>query len=118
MHACTTPGLPGAAATGTVVAVTTTLRRGVDWLVRDRSTGEVVVGQRPNLPILVFLGATVVRWLVVSTGLWTAPETVLRVVATLALAWWAVDELARGVNPLRRLLGAGVLVYLVLSRLL
>jgi len=31
--------------------------------------------------------------------------TVLRVVALAALGWWAVDEVVRGVNPWRRLLG-------------
>ena len=92
------------------------LPRAVDWLVRDRTTGAVVLGQSPNAAILVFLTATVLRWLLVSTGLWTAPDAVLRWVAALALAVWGLDELLRGVNPLRRLLGAGVLVYLVLVR--
>jgi hypothetical protein len=31
--------------------------------------------------------------------------TVLRAVALAALAWWALDEVIRGVNPWRRLLG-------------
>jgi len=30
----------------------------------------------------------------------------------MALAWWAVDEVVRGVNPWRRCLGAGVLAFL------
>ena len=43
-------------------------------------------------------------------GRWLVPEdrgavTVLRVVALAALGWWAVDEVVRGVNPWRRLLG-------------
>ncbi|GAB2937463.1 hypothetical protein GCM10027047_37550 [Rhodococcus aerolatus] len=92
------------------------LRRAVGWLVRDRTTGHVVIGQRPNAAILVVVAATVLRWLVVDTGLWTAPGTALRVVAALALAWWGVDELVRGVNPLRRGLGVVVLAYLALVR--
>jgi hypothetical protein len=35
--------------------------------------------------------------------------TVVAVVATVALLVWSVDELVRGVNPWRRLLGGGVL---------
>jgi hypothetical protein len=41
--------------------------------------------------------------------------TVLTVVQTGALAIWAVDELARGVNPFRRMLGAAFLVWIVAS---
>ena len=41
----------------------------------------------------------------------------LRVVATVALSWWAVDEVIRGVNPWRRLLGAVVFAGLVVSLL-
>ncbi len=36
-------------------------------------------------------------------------DTALRVIATGGLLWWAADELIRGVNPWRRLLGGGVL---------
>jgi hypothetical protein len=38
---------------------------------------------------------------------------VLDAVATAALLVWAVDEVLRGVNPFRRLLGGGVLVVVV-----
>lgn len=75
-----------------------------------------MLGQRPNTAILVFVGATLSRWLLVDTGVWTTPDTALRVVAALTLAWWGADELARGVNPFRRLLGLGVLAYLALVR--
>ena len=37
-------------------------------------------------------------------------RTVLDVIATGALLWWAVDEIVRGVNPFRRILGAVVVV--------
>lgn len=43
--------------------------------------------------------------------------TALRTVARLALGWWAVDEIARGVNPWRRMLGSAVLADLVTSLL-
>jgi hypothetical protein len=41
----------------------------------------------------------------------------LQLVAALALGWWALDEIGRGVNPWRRLLGAVVLGGLVASLL-
>ena len=41
-----------------------------------------------------------------------------RIVGTVGLAVWAVLELAQGVNWFRRALGAGFLVYVIVSRLL
>ena len=40
-------------------------------------------------------------------------DTVLTVVATGALMIWALDEVVSGVNPWRRTLGGGVLVWQV-----
>lgn len=78
------------------------MRRVVDWLFRDRETGEIVIAQFPNLPLWIFLGTVVGRWLVPEDS---GAFTVLRIVALAALGWWAVDEVVRGVNPWRRLLG-------------
>ena len=76
--------------------------RAVDWWFRDRATGEITVAQFPNPPLWIFLGTVVARWLVPED---TGAFTTLRVVALASLGWWAVDELVRGVNPWRRLLG-------------
>ena len=82
----------------------------VDWLLRNRQTGKITIGQWPNALLLVFLCAWTLRWaLHPSDGL----DTVLAVVATGALIIWAIDELVRGVNPWRRILGGGVLVWQV-----
>ncbi len=78
----------------------------VDWLFRNRGTGGITVAQVPNVSLCIFLVATALRLIVRPAG---AVLTVLDVVAELSLAFWAVDELARGVNPFRRLLGAAVL---------
>ncbi len=78
----------------------------VDWLFRDRRTGEITIVQTPNLPLALFLVAAVLRWIV---GGGTA-GTVLDGVAIGALVVWAADELIRGVNPWRRILGGTVLV--------
>jgi hypothetical protein len=82
------------------------LTAAVDWLLRSRTTGRITIAQAPNLPLGLFLAAVAARWLLTPDG-WSA--TGLDVVATGGLVWWAGDELLRGVNPWRRLLGAAVL---------
>ncbi len=56
-----------------------------------------------------------VRWLFHPSG---AVGTVVDVVASVALIAWAVDELVRGVNPWRRILGGGVLAAVGVDALL
>src|SRR3954453_16437947 len=87
-------------------------RRSVDWLFRSRKTGKFTVAQKPNLPLILFVGFRLPQALVSPSG--TAHD-VLRWLALAALAWWGLDELLRGVNPFRRILGAAVLTSLVLS---
>ena len=79
----------------------------IGWLFRDRETGRITIGQMPNLPLWIFIVATALRSVFHPAG---GARTALDVVATGALVWWAVDEVARGVNPWRRILGAVVLV--------
>ena len=93
-----------------IATISRASRRASGWLFRDRRTGRIVVAQPPNAPLLVFLGATAVRVLVHPHG---AVGTVVSAVGTVALAWWSVDEVLRGVNPFRRVLGAVVLAGVV-----
>ena len=86
------------------------LRDAARWLFEDRTTGGIVIAQWPNLPLWVFGVASVVRRLVDPAG---APGAALDVVIAVALAWWSIDEVARGVNPFRRILGAVVLALLI-----
>jgi hypothetical protein len=79
---------------------------------RDRETGAIVVGQFPNVPLIAWLAATLLG--AVTSG---AASDVLGVVATVALVVWAGDELVRGVNPFRRVLGAVVLSWVLFSLL-
>lgn len=79
----------------------------IDWLFRNRRTGEITIGQRPNVPIIVFFVAWVLRRILEPTG---TLGTVLDIVVTGALVYWALDEIIRGVNPWRRILGAVVLI--------
>jgi hypothetical protein len=85
------------------------LMRFVDWAFRDRHTGRIVIAQWPNLPLWIFIAASVVEMLVGAQG---PIGLTARIVAIVALVIWAVDELLRGVNPWRRGLGAAVLVGL------
>ncbi|HEV3363353.1 MAG TPA: hypothetical protein VG795_04310 [Acidimicrobiia bacterium] len=78
----------------------------IDWLFRNRHTGEITIAQWPNLPLWLFLAATALRWLFNPSG---TVRAALAVMATVALLWWAVDEVVRGVNPWRRFLGGAVL---------
>lgn len=82
----------------------------VDWMFRSRETDRITVAQLPNLPIWVFLASTVLGWVLPDPS---TAHTVVRAVATGALLWWAVDELVRGVNPFRRMLGAGALLWVL-----
>ena len=79
----------------------------LDWLFRNRRTGQVTVAQLPNLPLLVWLGTSLL-------SVWWSPRIgdvdLLATVSRIALVVWAGDEVLRGVNPFRRILGAVVLL--------
>jgi hypothetical protein len=85
-------------------------RSALDWMFRDRKTGRIVIAQFPNIPLAAWILATAGRWLTHGTA-----NTVLTVAATVALTFWAADEIIRGVNPWRRFLGAVVLGGLIVS---
>ena len=79
---------------------------------RNRQTDRLTVAQRPNASLAVFLVATAVRLLAAPHG---GLRTAVDVVATVALLVWAGDEVGRGVNPFRRLLGGAVLAGIAFS---
>ncbi len=80
--------------------------RAFDWLFRSRTTGRITIVQFPNAALWLFLIASLLRSVFDPAG---SLGTALRVLATGGLIWWAVDEVVRGVNPWRRLLGGVVL---------
>jgi hypothetical protein len=84
----------------------------IDWLFRSRRTGRITIVQVPNVPLALFAIAWLARRFAHSSG---ALDTALAVVATVALVVWAGDEILRGVNPWRRLLGGAVLLLEVVS---
>jgi hypothetical protein len=79
----------------------------IDWLFRNRRTGEITIAQAPNAPLIIWLVATVINLIFDPSG---TTGTVLTVIRTGALIIWAGDELIRGVNPFRRMVGTVVLI--------
>ena len=102
-----------------------TVRRALEWLFVNRSTGRITIGQFPNRSLAVFLLAAVLAWLLpgvaASSGFAGTPASLVAIalgrtaglVATGAISWWGLEELFFGVNPVRRLLGAVVLALVV-----
>jgi hypothetical protein len=68
----------------------------------------------PNLPLVVFFVAAFVRRVFRPHG---AVGGVVSVVAGVSLAWWSIDEIARGDSPFRRVLGGLVLVAMIVGLL-
>lgn len=82
-----------------------------DKIFRD-SDGNIVVAQMPNLPIIVWITASLLK-LVFPTG---EVNTGLDALAFGSLFTWAWLELFQGVNYFRRALGLGVLIGVMVSR--
>ncbi len=81
-----------------------------DRLFRD-GTGEIVIGQLPNLPILIWGSATLLK-LVFKTG---QVKLGLDLLAFSSLLYWSFLEITQGVNYFRRDLGTIVLIALIIS---
>ncbi len=82
------------------------MRRAFDWLFRHRATGNVVIGQFPNLTLATFMVCTLIRVVFHPDGV---QGDALSLFGTVALVLWALDEIFRGVNPFRRISGGIVL---------
>jgi hypothetical protein len=79
---------------------------------RSRESGRITVAQWPNLSLAVVLTCDVARWLLHPHG---AIAQTLRWTGAAALLWWSLDEIIRGVNPFRRILGIVLLARLVVG---
>ena len=78
------------------------------WWFENRETGAITVAQFPNWP----LWGVLVGWVVQAA----APDGSLGVrlagcVVVGLWGYWGADELLRGVNPWRRLLGGAVVMW-------
>jgi hypothetical protein len=76
-----------------------------DKTFRDRE-GKIVIAQMPNLPIIVWISASLLG-LIFTTG---KINTGLNLVAFGSLFTWAWEELFQGVNYFRKTLGLIVLI--------
>jgi hypothetical protein len=76
---------------------------GFDWLFRNRHTGGITIAQSPNIALWLLFATVALRRIVAAEPARTAVDWA----GVAALAWWATDEVVRGVKPWRRLLGLG-----------
>ena len=83
-----------------------------DKVFRDRE-GEIVLAQMPNLPIIVWVVASLLK-LFFTTG---KISIGLEAIAFGSLFTWAWEELFQGINYFRRALGLIILVTLLLSKI-
>lgn len=83
-----------------------------DKAFRD-SEGEIVLAQMPNLPLIVWIVASLLK-IIFTTG---KINLGLDIIAFGSLFTWAWQELFQGVNYFRRVLGFLVLVGLIASKL-
>ncbi|HYH75732.1 MAG TPA: hypothetical protein VD735_07295 [Candidatus Saccharimonadales bacterium] len=83
------------------------LTNGLTMLIRDKE-GRVVLFQRPNLPLLIGLGALAAAW--PATG---DAQHLLLAISFGALFTWSWLEITTGLSPARRLMGAGMLALLL-----
>ncbi|MBW4661481.1 MAG: hypothetical protein KME15_22645 [Drouetiella hepatica Uher 2000/2452] len=75
--------------------------------------GNIVLGQMPNLPILVWFAATLLKIVLTSGNLYAG----LDAIAFGSLFTWAWQELFQGVNYFRQSLGLTVLVGAIVLRI-
>ncbi|MHC5761609.1 hypothetical protein [Nostoc sp.] len=85
----------------------------VDKTFRD-STGKIVIAQMPNLPLIVWIVASILSLILTSGKI----NTVLDVLANGSLFTWAWLELFQGVNYFRRALGLAVFIGIIASKVL
>ncbi len=83
-----------------------------DKFFRD-ANGEIVIGQMPNLPIIIWLLASLAK-VIYPTG---KINLSLDLVAASSLFIWSIGELAQGVNYFRRSLGLVVLIWLMAAKI-
>jgi hypothetical protein len=83
-----------------------------DKIFRD-SEGKIVIAQMPNLPLIVWIVASLLKLVFTKGQIYAG----LDAVAFGSLFTWAWEELFQGVNYFRRALGLGVLIGVIASRI-
>jgi hypothetical protein len=88
--------------------------RAFHWTFDSRRTGHVTVAQWPNVSLSVFVLSSGAARIFRPAG---TVGTALRVATVAAIVLWSLDEIGRGVNPFRRMLGVVVLLATVANLL-
>ncbi len=88
------------------------LRTGLRWWFENRETGRITIAQFPNWPLFAIAAASVLGRLA-DDG--SRPQEFAAAASTLLWLYWGGDEVLRGVNPWRRLLGSLVIVWQLIS---
>jgi hypothetical protein len=83
-----------------------------DRIFRD-DKGKVVIGQAPNLPIIIWFAASVLKLAFQRGGIYAG----LDFVALVSLTVWSLLEIFQGVNYFRKGLGIIVLIGLIASKI-
>ena len=82
------------------------------WWFEDRTTGRITIAQFPNWPLWSIAMCWVARLLAANGS--TGHDALGWAIVGLWLVW-GTDELVRGVNPWRRVLGAAVIVWQIVA---
>lgn len=92
--------------------MTTGTWRSWRWWFESRETGDITIAQTPNWSLWAIGGGSLLQ-LALTDGS-TTHDVVGWLVRGLWLVWGA-DELVRGVNPWRRVIGGAVIVWQTIS---
>lgn len=84
------------------------------WWFENRETGRITIAQFPNWPLFAIAAAWMVGRLA-DDG--STVHTGARVCTVMLWLYWGTDEVVRGVNPWRRLLGTGVIAWQLIALL-
>jgi hypothetical protein len=80
------------------------------WWFESRVTGEITIGQNPNWPIYAIIVTWIVRWVASSDS---TIHSIAGWLGTGLWIYWGLDEIVRGVNPWRKVLGTAMVAVQV-----
>ena len=80
----------------------------IRWWLEDRSTGQLVVAQKPNLILCLCFAGIVANFFFNDVAL-------LLIIGKALWLGFAADELFRGVNPMRKVLGITVAAFTIFT---
>jgi hypothetical protein len=79
---------------------------------RSRRTGRITIAQWPNVALWIVIGCDATDRIVHPAG---TVGGIVYWTGRVAIGWWGLDEIIRGVNPFRRGLGVVVLAAAILG---